>query len=207
MKRATAPVGEQPTEFEFSPENLALAKTIIARYPAKRQASAVLPLLDLAQRQHLRWLPRVAMDYVAEMLEMPPIRVYEVATFYTMFNLAPVGQNFIQICTTTPCWLRGSEKVVDACKKKLGIELGETTKDGKFTLVEVECLGACVNAPMMQVNDDYYEDLSAETCNALLDAFMDGQIPKAGPQGGNRKGSEPSGSIGASNEVRGEIEC
>jgi len=134
----------QPEHFEFAPENLERAKAHIAKYPAGRQQSAVLPLLDLAQRQSGGWLPRAAMHYVAEMLEMPRIRVYEVATFYTMFNLQPVGRYLLQACTTTPCWLRGSDAVVGACEKKLGIGIGGTTEDGLFTLVEVECLGACV---------------------------------------------------------------
>ena len=139
-----------------------------------------MPLLDLAQRQHENWLPQTAMNAVAEMLEMPRIRVYEVATFYTMYNLAPVGEHFVQICTTTPCWLRGSDNVVSACKKKLGIGLGETTADGKFTVVEVECLGACVNAPLMQINDYYYEDLTAESTEAILNSLANGQKPKVG---------------------------
>ncbi|MBT3536458.1 MAG: NAD(P)H-dependent oxidoreductase subunit E, partial [Rhodospirillaceae bacterium] len=145
-----------------------------------------------AQRQHKNWLPRAAMNTVAEMLDMPRIRVYEVATFYTMYNLAPVGEHFVQICTTTPCWLRGSDDVVSACKNKLGIDLGETTADGKFTVIEVECLGACVNAPMMQVNDDYFEDLTADSTAAVLDALARGDKPKVGPQGG-RHTTEPSG--------------
>ena len=192
MKRVPAPADQQPDSFAFTAENLEGAKRHIAKYPPRRQASAVMPLLDLAQRQHENWLPRAAMDAVAEMLEMPRIRVYEVATFYTMYNLAPVGEHFVQICTTTPCWLRGSDDVVSACKSKLGVELGETTADGKFTVIEVECLGACANAPMMQVNDDYYEDLTADNTAAVLDALAKGDKPKAGPQSG-RRGSEPAG--------------
>ncbi|MDE1904328.1 MAG: NADH-quinone oxidoreductase subunit NuoE [Alphaproteobacteria bacterium] len=170
----------QPTSFAFTPENLKKAQAHIAKYPAGRQASAVLPLLDLAQRQHDNWLPRAAMDTVADMLGMPRIRVYEVATFYTMFNLKPVGKHFFQICTTTPCWLRGSDDVVAACKKKLGIGIGETTEDGKFTLREVECLGACVNAPIIQVNDDFYEDLDGRSTEALIDALARGEKPPMG---------------------------
>ena len=154
--------------FVFTPDNLARAKTIMAKFPMGRQASAVLPLLDMAQRQAGNWLPRAAMDAVAAMLEMPPIRVYEVATFYTMFNLEPVGKHLIQICRTTPCWLRGSDKITETCCKKLGIGMGETTPDGQFTLKEVECLGACVNAPVVQINDDYYEDLTAEGMERVL---------------------------------------
>lgn len=175
-----SPPVAQPTSFAFTPENLKKAQAHIAKYPAGRQASAVLPLLDLAQRQHDNWLPRAAMDTVADMLGMPRIRVYEVATFYTMFNLKPVGKHFFQICTTTPCWLRGSDDVVAACKKKLGIGIGETTADGKFTLREVECLGACVNAPIIQVNDDFYEDLDGRSTEALIDALARGEKPPMG---------------------------
>jgi NADH-quinone oxidoreductase E subunit len=187
----TAPP-EGPKDFAFTAENLERAKHIIAKYPAGKQASAVMPLLDLAQRQNDNWLPRAAMDYVAEMLSMPRIRVYEVATFYTMYNLKPVGKHFIQVCTTTPCWLRGSDDVVKACERKLGIGLGETTSDGLFTVIEVECLGACVNAPMVQINDDYYEDLDAAGTEALLDALKRGERPKAGPISG-RQTSSPAG--------------
>ncbi len=183
---------EQPASFDFTGENLERAKTHIAEYPAGRQASAVLPLLDLAQRQHGGWLPRAAMDRVAEMLEMAPIRVYEVATFYTMFNLRPVGRYLLQACTTTPCWLRGSEQVVGTCERKLGISLGGTTPDGLFTLVEVECLGACVNAPVLQVNDDFYEDLDGPATEVLLDALRAGNVPPPGSAIG-RHGSEPIG--------------
>ncbi len=186
-----APVA-QPASFAFTPENLAKAKAHIAKYPPGRQASAVLPLLDLAQRQHGNWLPRAAMDHVAEMLEMAPIRVYEVATFYTMFNLRPVGKHFFQICTTTPCWLRGSDEVVAACHRKLGIGIGEMTADGLFSLREVECLGGCVNAPIIQINDDFYEDLDGPATEALIDALKSGKTPPAGSVKG-RHGSMPEG--------------
>jgi NADH-quinone oxidoreductase subunit E len=186
------PQFEQPASFDFTEENLERAKAHIAKYPAGRQASAVLPLLDLAQRQHSGWLPRAAMDRVAELLEMAPIRVYEVATFYTMFNLRPVGRYLLQACTTTPCWLRGSEQVVSTCETKLGISVGGTTPDGLFTLVEVECLGACVNAPVLQVNDDFYEDLDGPATEVLLDALRAGNIPPPGSAIG-RYGSEPIG--------------
>jgi NADH-quinone oxidoreductase E subunit len=176
-----APVA-QPSQFEFTPENLEQAKRIIAKYPSGRQASAVLPLLDLAQRQHDNWLPRAAMDYVGRMLDMAPIRVYEVATFYTMFNLKPVGKYLLQACTTTPCWLRGSDDVVAACERKLGIHVGETTEDGMFTLAEAECLGACVNAPVLWVNDDFYEDLDGPRTEHILDALRRGEVPPKGPQ-------------------------
>ncbi|HZD25736.1 MAG TPA: NADH-quinone oxidoreductase subunit NuoE [Alphaproteobacteria bacterium] len=203
MKRIPAPEDQQPKSFAFTAENLAKAKEIIARYPPRRQASAVMPLLDLAQRQHDNWLPRAAMDHVAELLEMPPIRVYEVATFYTMYNLAPMGRHFLQVCTTTPCWLRGSDEIVAACKRKLGIDIGETTEDGQFTLIEAECLGACVNAPMMQIGDDYYEDLTPESTEALLDALARGETPKPGPQSG-RRGSEPAGGLTTLKTVAGD---
>jgi NADH-quinone oxidoreductase subunit E len=183
---------EQPASFDFTPENLDRAQAHIAKYPPGRQASAVLPLLDLAQRQHGGWLPRAAMDRVAAMLGMAPIRVYEVATFYTMFNLQPVGRYLLQACTTTPCWLRGSDEVLHACQKKLDIGVGGTTSDGLFTLVEVECLGACVNAPIVQVNDDFYEDLDGPAMEALLDALREGDAPPPGSIAG-RRGSEPVG--------------
>ena len=183
---------EQPESFEFTAENLKRAQAHIAKYPPGRQASAVLPLLDLAQRQHGGWLPRAAMDHVAEMLGMAPIRVYEVATFYTMLNLRPVGRYLLQACTTTPCWLRGSDEVVRACQSKLGVSVGGTTPDGLFTLVEVECLGACDNAPILQVNDDFYEDLDGPATEALLDALRDGHPSPRGSVAG-RRGSEPVG--------------
>jgi NADH-quinone oxidoreductase E subunit len=187
-------IGEvaQPAHFEFTPENLAKAKAYIAKYPPGRQASAVLPLLDLAQRQNDNWLPRAAMDYVAGLLGMAPIRVYECATFYTMFHLRPVGKYLFQICTTTPCWLRGSDEVVHACERKLGIGIGETTPDKKFTLIEVECLGACVNAPVIQVNDDFYEDLDGTSTGALIEALARGDKPPMGSVT-RRQGSAPEG--------------
>jgi NADH-quinone oxidoreductase E subunit len=187
---AEGPPFEQPEDFAFTAENLERAKAHIAKYPPARQASAVLPLLWIAQEQHGGWLPRAAMDHVAEILEMAPIRVYEVATFYTMFNLRSVGRYLLQACTTTPCWLRGSDAVVEACERKLGIGIGGTTTDGLFTLVEVECLGACVNAPILQVNDDFYEDLDGPTTEALLDALRAGKPPVPGSVIG-RQGSEP----------------
>jgi len=176
----------QPKSFTFTPDNLARAEKIIAKYPVGRQQSAVIPLLDIAQRQNDNWLPQAAMDYVGSMLDMPPIRVYEVASFYTMFNLKPVGENFVQVCTTTPCWLRGSADIVSTCKKKLGIGIGETTADGKFTLTEVECLGACVNAPMVQINDDFYEDLTPELMEKVIDTLKAGKKPEVGSQTGRR---------------------
>ena len=185
-----APVA-QPESFAFSHANLEKAKAHIAKYPPGRQQSAVLPLLDLAQRQSGGWLPLAAMHAVADMLEMPRIRVYEVATFYTMLNLRPVGRWYLQACTTTPCVLRGSDAVVAACERKLGIGIGGTTADGLFTLVEVECLGACVNAPILQVNDDFYEDLDAASTERLLDALREGKPPPVGSLAG-RRGSAPA---------------
>lgn len=184
---------EQPKSFVFTAETMEKAKKIIAKYPQGRQQSAVMPLLDLAQRQNGNWLPRAAMDYVADLLEMPRIKAYEVATFYSMYNLKPVGKHFVQVCTTIPCGLVGADGVVDACKKHLGIGLGETTADGQFTLIEVECLGACVNAPMAQINDDYYEDLTPENTVALLKALADGKPVKAGSQTGRRGSQATSG--------------
>jgi NADH-quinone oxidoreductase E subunit len=184
---------EQPASFSFTPENRAKAEASMAKYPPGRQASAVLSLLYLAQEQHDQWIPRAAMDVIADMLAMPRIRVYEVASFYTMFNLEPVGRYFLQICTTTPCWLRGSNEIVAACKKKLGIGIGETTPDGKFTLFEVECLGACVNAPIIQVNNgDFYEDLDGPATEKLIDALARGEKPPEGSVKG-RQGSAPAG--------------
>jgi NADH-quinone oxidoreductase E subunit len=190
VNTSDGPPVAQPESFEFTPENLERARAHIAKYPPSREASAVLPLLDLVQRQMGGWVPRVAMDYVAGLLGIAPIRVYEVATFYTMFNLRPVGKYLLQACTTTPCWLRGSDDVVAACEKKLGIGIGGTTEDGLFTLVEVECLGACVNAPILQVNDDFYEDLDGPATEALLDAFRAGSPPPPGSVIG-RHGSAP----------------
>lgn len=178
--------------FAFTAENMDLAKRIIAKYPAGRQASAVMPLLDLAQRQNGNWLPRAAMDYVADLLEMPRIRVYEVATFYTMYNHTPVGRHLIQVCTTTPCWLRGSDAVVSTCEKELGVTLGGTTDDGQFTLREVECSGACVNAPVVQIGDDYFEDVGPEEMKRIIDALRRGEVPPHGSQIG-RQASCPKG--------------
>jgi NADH dehydrogenase (ubiquinone) flavoprotein 2 len=177
--------------FAFTPQNLSRVEEIIARYPAGRQQSAVMPLLMLAQRQNENWLPRAAMDAVAVILGMPPVRVYEVASFYTMYNLEPVGKHVVQVCTTTPCWLRGSNDIVEACEKRLGIKIGGTTKDGQFTLKEAECLGACVNAPMCAIGDHFYEDLTPQSMTQLLDAFAQGMQPEPGPQS-ERKSSEPA---------------
>jgi len=184
----------QPETFEFDACNLELADSFIAKYPEGWQASAVMPILDLAQRQSGGWLPKAAMDTVAGMLDMPPIRVYEVATFYTMYNLKPVGKHHVQVCTNLPCWLQGSDAVTGACRKFLGIDFGMTTEDGMFTLSEVECLGACVNAPMMQIGDDYYEDLDSGSTEEILEALKAGETPKPGSQTG-RHTCEPAGGL------------
>ena len=173
--------------FQWTDANRKAAAEIVARYPEGRQMSASIPFLDLAQRQvgeetgTQGWLPIPVMEFVARELDMPVIRVLEVATFYTMFNLAPVGKFHVQVCGTTPCMLRGSDDVLDACYAK-GLKKGHTTKDGLFTLSEVECLGACANAPMVQINDDNYEDLTGESMTAILDALARGDTPKPGPQ-------------------------
>lgn len=179
--------------FEFTQENKQRVEAILAIYPEGHKRGAMIPLLDLAQRQH-GWLPISAMHKVAEILELPNMRVYEVATFYTMFMRKPTGKYHIQVCTTTPCWLMNSDAVLDTCKKKLGISVGETTKDGLFTISEVECLGACVNAPMMAVNDDYYEDLSAKDTEEILDDLKAGRKPAPGPRNG-RFASEPKAGL------------
>ena len=188
----------EPTQFAFDPRSEAEIPTILAKYPPSRKASAVIPLLYVVQKQmqrttNSRWVPRIAMDVVAARLEMPPIRVYEVATFYFMFNTRPVGKFHLQLCTTTPCWLRGSDAVVSACKKATGIkEFGETSADGMFTMTEVECVGACVNAPILQVNDDFYEDMDAALTEELIAALRRGEPPAVGSMIG-RQTSAPVG--------------
>jgi len=180
-------VSGEKKRFAFTAENEAKAKAQIAKYPPGRQRSAVMPLLYLAQAQvgaqngTPGWLPVEAIEYVADYLGMPYIRAYEVASFYTMYNLNPVGKYHVQLCGTTPCWLRGSDEVMRACKE-MGMQKGETTADGLFTLTEVECLGACVNAPMVQINDDYYEDLDYESTKRILEDLKAGKTPKPGPQ-------------------------
>ncbi len=180
----------QPESFAFTAENLARARQLIARYPAGRQASAVLALLDLAQRQHDNWVPEAALRYVGRMLEMSFIRMMEIATFYTMINLEPVGKYHLQLCRTTPCWLAGAADLRRCIRQKIGIGHGETSDDGNFSMVEVECVGACVNAPVVQVNDDYYEDLDADRLGRLLEALANGEAPAAGSAIG-RQGSAP----------------
>ena len=179
----------QPDSFAFTRENEAEIKRIVAKYPKGRQASAVMPLLDLAQRQHDNWIPMKAIELIAKKLDMAEIRVLEVATFYTMFNLKPVGKYFLQACTTTPCWLRGSDNMMRCIKDRYGISSGETSECGRFTLLEVECLGACVNAPILQVNDDFYEDLDYASTGALLDS-LEADAPLAVGSVTGRSGSE-----------------
>jgi NADH-quinone oxidoreductase subunit E len=192
---SVVPVGEMApdvTTFAFDAASAEAAKLIVAKYPEARRQSAVLPLLHLAQKQHGGWLPRAALDHVADYLGMPRIRVYEVATFYDMFNTEPVGRIQVRVCTTTPCWLCGSDEVVRACREALGIDIGESTPDGRFFLREFECLGACSNAPMMWIDDDFYEDLDYERTRAVIEALKRGEPVQPGPQSG-RRGSEPLG--------------
>ncbi len=194
----SAPAHKEPDSFAFDAESEAKIAIILKRYPEGKQASAVIPLLYVAQRQMGRltqsaWVPRVAMDVIADRLSMPPIRVYEVATFYFMFNMKPIGRHHLQLCGTTPCMLRGSDDVLRACKDAGGVKgVGDTSADGMFTLTEVECLGACVNAPILQIDDDYYEDLDYESTVKLLEAFKRGERPKPGSAIG-RMASAPAG--------------
>lgn len=193
----------QPTSFEFQDQKA--IDDIISLYPKGQAKSAIMPLLDMAQRQVAQegpfgdrpdgggWIPRAAMDKIAEIVDVPPIKVYEVATFYSMYNLEPVGKFLIQLCTTTPCWLCGSADIVKACEDFTGVKVGQTTDDGLFTLMEVECLGACSNAPMVQINDEYYEDLDAESITRILSLLVRGKTPESGPQNGRRKSMAISG--------------
>ena len=180
----------QPENFIFTPENLKLAKEIILNYPEGKQQSAVMSLLYIAQRQNDNWIPLAAMKYIAKFLSMPYIKVYEVATFYSMYNLSPVGKYFVQICTTTPCMLRGAYELVDACKEKISDKEKELSTNNLCSWTEVECLGACVNAPMMQINDDYYEDLNKEKTLKILDKILNDENPQPGSYKG-RTNSEP----------------
>jgi NADH-quinone oxidoreductase subunit E len=189
--RRLAPAEIQPKEFSFSADNLAWAKKEITKYPEGRQASAVIPLLWRAQEQAGGWVPEVAIRHVADFLDLPNIRVMEIATFYTMFNLAPVGRFHVQLCGTTPCVLRGAEKLIDVCHQRIGEQFA-VTSDGNFSWVEVECLGACVNAPMAQINYDFFEDLTPDSFNRVLDELAAGKNPKPGPQI-DRQFSAPEG--------------
>ena len=181
---------DQPDSFAFSESNLKLSKKIISNYPPGKQQSAVMSLLYIAQNQNNNWIPLAAMKYIAKLLEMPYIKVYEVATFYTMYNLSPVGKYFFQVCTTTPCMLRGAYKLVDVCKSKISQNENELSKDGSCSWVEVECLGACVNAPMVQINNDYFEDLDEKKIEKIIEQAFSGQNPKPGSYRG-RINSEP----------------
>jgi len=181
-------------KFEFTADNLKRATETISHYPPQYKKAAVIPVLDLAQRQNKGWTSISVMNYVAKLLDLPPMRVYEVATFYTMFNREPIGENFVQVCTTTPCMLRGAYTILDTVTTHLGgLKVGDTTKDGKFTVIEVECQGACSNAPMMVVNDDFYEDLSPESTRTILDSFSKNQKPKPGPQSGRQTSENSAG--------------
>ena len=181
---------DQPKDFQFSENSLKAANQIVKNYPKGKQQSAVMALLYIAQRQHDNWIPLSAMKYVAKFLKMPYIKVYEVATFYSMYYLSPVGEYFIQVCTTTPCMIRGAYKLVDACKEKISENENTLSKNGKCSWMEVECLGACVNAPMMQINEDYFEDLDKEKTLKILDKILKGEKPKPGSYRG-RVNNEP----------------
>ncbi len=181
---------DQPENFQFNEKSLEVAKKIISNYPDEKKQSAVMALLYIAQRQNNNWIPLSAMKYIAKFLDMPYIKVYEVATFYTMYNLAPVGQYFFQVCTTTPCMLRGAYKLVDVCKNKVSKKESEISSDGKISWMEVECLGACVNAPMMQINDHYFEDLDEKKLEKIIENIQTGKNIEPGSYKG-RKSSEP----------------
>ena len=181
---------EQPDNFQFNEINLKTANEIIKNYPKGKEQSAVMSFLYLAQRQNDNWIPLSAMKYIAKLLSMPYIKVYEVATFYSMYNLSPVGKYFVQVCTTTPCMIRGAYKLVDTCKKKISKEQNKLSSNGNCSWVEVECLGACVNAPMMQINDDYFEDLDEKKASVILDKILKNENIEPGSYRG-RKNSEP----------------
>ena len=184
------PAKNQPEDFEFNNSSLDAANKVVSKYPKGKQQSAVMALLYIAQRQNDNWIPLEAMKYIAKFLKMPYIKVYEVATFYTMYNLSPVGKHFIQVCTTTPCMIRGAGKLVEACKEKISENESELSSDKSCSWMEVECLGACVNAPMMQINDEYYEDLDKEKTLKILDKILKGETPKPGSYRG-RINNEP----------------
>ena len=181
------PAKNQPKSFEFSPSSLEAANVIVSKYPKGKQQSAVMALLYIAQKQNDNWIPLAAMKYIGKFLDMPYIKVYEVATFYSMYNLAPVGKYFVQVCTTTPCLIRGADKIVKICKQKISETENRLSKNGECSWTEVECLGACVNAPMMQINDDYYEDLDDKSATKIIDSVMKGQILKPGSYRGRKR--------------------
>ena len=189
----------QPKEFYFSEVNLKIADEILKKYPEKNKKSAVMPLLYLAQKQNDNWIPLAAMKYIAKFLSMPYINVYEVATFYSMYNLKPVGKYFVQVCTTSPCLLRGASKIIDICKKKISKEENTISDNGKSSWAEVECLGACVNAPMMQINQDYFEDLDETSVNKIFDAINQNKPLNPGSYRG-RKSSAPENIINNNGE-------
>ena len=180
----------QPKEFSFNNLNLKKAKEIIKIYPANYKESSIMPLLSMAQSQNKGWVPKKAIEYISDFIGVSEIKVLELATFYSMYNLSPVGKFHIEVCTTTPCMLRGSDSMLNLCKKKLGIDIGEISKDKKFSLGKVECLGACVNAPVVKINEDYYEDLNSQTFNKLINNLKENKNVKIGPQS-KRMGSEP----------------
>ena len=184
---------EQPETFKFNDKSMETANKIVSNYPDGKQQSAVMALLYIAQRQNDNWIPLVAMKYIGKFLDMPYIKVYEVATFYSMYNLAPVGKHFVQVCTTTPCMIRGAYKLVEACKEKISEKENELSKNKNCSWMEVECLGACVNAPMMQINDEYYEDLDKEKTLKILDKILNDETPKPGSYRG-RTNNEPENS-------------
>ena len=181
---------EQPDLFEFNNQNLKIAEIEIKKYPKNRKASAVLALLYLVQRQNDNWIPLAGIKYVAKFLEMPYIKVYEVTTFYSMFNLSPVGKFFVQVCTTTPCMLRGAKKITEVCKKNISQNQNELSNNKLCSWTEVECLGACVNAPMMQINENYFEDLDAISAEQIIQKLLNNQFPKPGSMR-NRKSNAP----------------
>ena len=184
------PAKDQPENFEFDSSSLQAANIMIAKYPEGKKKSAVMALLYIAQKQNNNWIPLAAMKYIANFLDMPYIKVYEVATFYSMYNLSPVGKYFVQVCTTTPCMIRGAGKLVEACKEKISNNESELSDNKTCSWMEVECLGACVTAPMMQINDDYYEDLNKEKTLKILDKILKGETPKPGSYRG-RVNNEP----------------
>jgi NADH-quinone oxidoreductase E subunit len=189
----------QPKDFKFSEENLRKVEVILKRYPEKNKKSAVMPFLYLAQKQNKNWIPLAAMKYIANYLSMPYISVYEVATFYSMYNLAPVGKHFVQVCTTTPCLLRGADKIVKLCKEKISSNENEISKNGNCSWIEVECLGACVSAPMVQINNDYYEDLDEKSTKEILDSLINDKPIKPGSFRG-RKNTAPEKSSSTNGE-------
>ena len=190
---------EQPKVFKFSDKNLIQAELILKKYPEKNKKSAVMPFLYLAQKQNKNWIPLAAMKYIANYLSMPYISVYEVATFYSMYNLSPVGKYFVQVCTTTPCLLRGADKIVKICKEKISINENEISKNGNCSWMEVECLGACVSAPMVQINDNYYEDLDVKSTKEILDSLINDKPIKPGSFRG-RKNTAPEKSLNTNEE-------